>query len=192
LAGSNPYSYIYHNFIWGVFALRGLGKPQIKQRKKTENKIKNFLKRRRVVNVNEIIEGTKTDPTAVIGAIRRLVRDRKLIQHKHKNRKLVGLPTPMNRYFVKRLKKEEEKKRRSQAQIDILVEKAAGKRYSKLKETYKKSKERLDRIDRDEFLSSEINKLQDQMREVLEVDTDKWAELYTKREKLFKEYMEIM
>jgi len=172
--------------------LRGLGKPQIKQRKKTENKIKNFLKRRRVVNVNEIIREIKMDPTAIIGAIKRLVKEEKLIQHKHKNRKLVGLPTPMNRYYFNRLKKEEEKKRRSQAQIDILVEKAAGKKFLKLKETHKKSQGRLDRIDREAFLVSKMGKLQDQMHEVIEIDTDKWAELHTKREKLFKEYMEIM
>jgi len=175
-----------------VNVLRGLGKPQIKQRKKTENKIKNLLKKRYAVNVSEIIRETKMDPSAVIGAIKRLVKEETLIQHKHKNQKLVAFPTPLNRYYFNRLKKEEEKKRRSQAQIDILVEKAAGKEFKKLKETHKKSQERLARIDKESFLVGEMGKLDEQMHEVLSVDNDKWFELCIKREKLLEEYSKVM
>jgi len=175
-----------------VHALRGLGKLQMKQRKKTENKIINLLKKRYPSNVNEIIRETKKDPTAVIGAIKRLVKEEILIQHKHKNQKLVAFPTPRNRYYFNRLKKEEGAKRRSQAQIDILVEKAAGKKFKKLKETYKKSRERLDRIDREEVLVREIGKIDKQMGMALSVDNDKWFELRKKREKLFEEYVNLI
>ena len=144
------------------------------------------------MNVNEIIRETKMDPSAVIGAIKRLVKEEALIQHKHKNRKLVAFPTPLNRYYFNRLKKEEDKKRRSQAQIDILVEKAAGKEFKKLKESHKKSQERLTRIDRENFLVSEMGKLDKQMLEVLSVDNDEWVELHIKREKLFEEYVKVM
>jgi len=195
--------YIQNSF-GGVYGLRGLGKLQMKQRKKTENKIKNLLKRKdSTMNINEIIRATGIDPTGIIRAVDRLEKEKVLISYKHKNRRLVCWPSAKNRMNINSVKKEDEIMRRSQAQKEILIEKMAGvskkqvKDAKKQKEAFKKAQERLDRIDREDFLVREMGKLDEQMRDeqmrqVLSVDDDKWGELWDKREKLFREYCEIV
>ena len=129
------------------------------------------------MNVNEIIREVKMDPTAIIGAIKRLVKEGKLIQYKHKNRKLVGLPTPMNRYYFNRLKKEEEKERRSKAQKEIIIAKLVGTGTEELKE----SKKFLEK----NTLDLEVYKVNDQLSDAYyDNDKDKWLELYEKYDKL--------
>ncbi len=119
--------------------MKGLGKLQLKQRRTTENRIKTLLKRKEVIlTVSEIIKITKKDPTAIIRAINRLVKDEELIEYRHKNKRLVGWPTRYNMLLVKNFRIQDERFRRSQAQRDIIIEKLAGKMPIRLKKLEKK------------------------------------------------------
>jgi len=129
------------------------------------------------MNVNEIISETKLDPTAVIKAINRLVEQEILIQIKHKNKKLVAWPSPVKRFYFNRLKKEEEREKRSRSQREIIIQKLTGK----LPKEIKKSEKLLDK----NTLDLKIYEIYEQMIKAHDDnDKERWLELYEKYDKV--------
>jgi len=61
-----------------------------------------------------------------------------------------------------------------------------------LEENSQQMKERLDRIDREEFLAREYSKMQDQMDKVIHSDMDKYLELKLAQQKIEKELNELL
>lgn len=163
-----------------VDVLRGLGKSQIKDRKKTENKIKSLLKcvaSGRVLYVNEMIRETNLDPTAVVKAVNRLVKNGDLISYTHKNKKYVAWPTAIHRNYFQMFKDEDEKRRRSDAQKEIIFDKLLGK-------APKESKEYRTFLEKN-TLDLEVYKVNDQLSNAYyENDKDKWLKLYEKYDRL--------
>ena len=164
------------------------------------------------MNVNEIIRATKIDPTAVIGAINRLVKEKVLINLKHKNKRLVGWPSTVNRRNFNGIMKQEETMRRSEAQKEIHISKMLGvsrkeiKEAKKQTEAYQKAKKRLDDIDREEHLvaamakldkeihgmQSEIHKVVDSDEKIFEELLNKMGKLRENHDKLLNEYGELI
>jgi hypothetical protein len=59
---------------------RGLGFRQIAERRNTEWTILNYIVKNQASNVNQIIKGTHLSPNSVIGAIRRMVKEKRISQ----------------------------------------------------------------------------------------------------------------
>jgi len=121
--------------------LRGLGKQQLKLRNQTDSKIKKLLERRgSLLSINDVIKGTRKDPTSILNSINRLIKDETILEYRYKNKRLVCWPSVQNRIYISTIKKEEEKVKRSKAQIDNLVYKRSGElvlETKKLKEKLK-------------------------------------------------------
>jgi len=121
--------------------LRGLGNQQLKLRNQTDSKIKKLLERRgSLLSINDVIKGTRKDPTSILNSINRLIKDETILEYRYKNKRLVCWPSVQNRIYISTIKKEEEKVKRSKAQIDNLVYKRSGElvlETKKLKEKLK-------------------------------------------------------
>lgn len=121
--------------------MRGLGNQQLKLRNQTDSKIKKLLERRgSLLSINDVIKGTRKDPTSILNSINRLIKDETILEYRYKNKRLVCWPSVQNRIYISTIKKEEEKVKRSKAQIDNLVYKRSGElvlETKKLKEKLK-------------------------------------------------------
>jgi len=107
--------------------LRGLGKQQLKLRSQTDSKIKKLLQRRgSLLSINDVIKGTRKDPTSILNSINRLIKDETILEYRYKNKRLVCWPSVQNKIYISTIKKEEETVKRSKAQIDNLVYKRSG------------------------------------------------------------------
>ena len=167
-----------------MVSLKGLGKSQLEQRKRTEEKIMNNIKKTQTTFVNKIIRETKLDPTAVINAIERLTTSNVLIQLKYKNKKLVSLKNKKNIDEFQFLKKQEQKEKRSKAHRDIIVQKMLGKAPK-----HSKQGNRLLEI---YSLERKLIQINDLLEEALNSKNKKdWMELYTKRDMLYMKIQKL-
>jgi len=119
----------------GVDALKegGLGKLQLKQRQKTENRLKKFLEKRQFVSISKIIKESKISSTAVYGALKRLGKEHKVLSYSHKNKKLFAWYSKHNFAILFILKSKDAEIKRSISLKESYLLKREGKTKKEIK-----------------------------------------------------------